>query len=68
MRFITFEKELHVIDCMSESEFRNYVEQGGNDADWFEYVWQYAPNKEIAIARHDQKMDDWHENPNKGTY
>jgi len=69
-RFITYEKKLHVIECMSEAEFKKF--KSSNRAsecnDWHEYVWQFAPDKEAAIAQHDQKHDAWRANPNKETY
>jgi len=69
-RFVTYEKELHVIECMSEAEFREFKASDRADEcnDWHEYVWQFAPDKEAAIAQHDEKHDEWQENPNSDTY
>ena len=36
-----------------------------NAEDW---VWQYAPDAEIAKKQHDKKIDAWNQNPNKDTY
>ena len=69
-RFITYENELNVINCMSETEFQAFRQSNKFDEfhDWQEYVWQFAPNKQTTISQHHAKHDDWQENPNKETY
>ena len=67
-RYITYEKDFSVIGCMSETEFKQHKDLGGDDRDWHEYVWQFAPDKLTAIAQHSAKHDAWQRNPNKETY
>lgn len=69
-RFLTYEKELHSIECMTEAEFHMFKQSDRYQEcnDWEEWVWQFGPSKDAAIAAHDAKMDEWRENPNKETY
>ena len=69
-RYVTYEKELSVISCMSEAEFSEFMQSDRADEcnDWHEYVWQFAPDKQTAISQHYEKHDEWQENPNKETY
>jgi hypothetical protein len=69
-RFVTYEKELNVISCMSEAEFIDFKQSDRADEcnHWHEYVWQFAPDKQTAISQHHEKHDEWQENPDKDTY
>ena len=69
-RFLTYEKELGKIECMSENEFLDFQnsERFKESYDWQEFVWQYAQDKGAAIAQHDAKMDAYAKNPNKDIY
>jgi hypothetical protein len=33
-----------------------------------DWVWQFAPDKKIAIEQHDAKLVEWRNNPTKDTY
>ncbi len=33
-----------------------------------DWVWQFAPDQETAIAQHDDKIDAWQANPTLVTY
>ena len=69
-RFLTYEKDLGTIECMSEHEFLEFQnsERFKESYEGHEFVWQYAKDKSAAIAQHDAKMDTYAKNPNKDIY
>lgn len=52
---------------MIDIDLEEYLQRTYDDT-WCDYVWQWAQNKEAAIAQHDAKIDAWHLDPSKETY
>lgn len=67
--FTTYDNE--DVQALTVDEF--FGQDGFNDTDWDEFVWQDVPNKQAAVARHAEAMDAYEADnkagrPSKDTY
>jgi hypothetical protein len=62
-RFITYLILSHgMIYAKTETEYK----AEGLPEDWDDFVWQFAASKEAAIARHDEALDAYINDVNRG--
>lgn len=71
-RFVTFlEYGSDEVRALSEAQFKEAKHAQdplvSNDG-WEEWVWQFAETSEQAIQQHWEKMNAWHQDPDRETY
>ena len=59
----TYRLDIDKVEAFTEQD--DYKTAVDLASDW---VWQYAPDKQAAIAQHFAKLDEWEANPDKATY